>query len=67
MNVTEFINDNLTVYNYSNDNNTDDNFMTIGISPIFLLIAIITPCAFSIICCLSFLSYSFVKVLINKK
>ena len=63
MNITEIIDDNMSICNCTNDN---DNDMTIEISPLFLIISII-PCALSIICCLSFLSYSFIKVLINKK
>ena len=58
MNITEIIDD-------TNENNNDD-FMTIEISPLYLLIAII-PCLLSIICCLSFSLYRFIKVLINKK
>ena len=66
MNVTEIIDDNnMTLCNCTNDND-NDSFMTIEISPLFLIIAII-PCALSIICYLSFISYGFVKVLINKK
>ena len=61
MNVTEIIDDNKTLCNCD-----DDDFMTIKISPLFLIISII-PCLLSIICCLSFLSYNFIKVLINKK
>ena len=66
MNITEIVDDNTTLYNYINDNNNDDNSLTIEITPIYLIIAVI-PCAISIICCLSFLSFSFIKVLINKK
>ena len=44
---------------------TDDD-MILEISPLILIISII-PCALSIICCLSFISYGFIKVLINKK
>ncbi len=64
MNVTEiFDNDNISICNCTDDN---DSFMTIEITPINLIIAAI-PCAISLICCLSFLSFSFIKVLINKK
>ena len=64
MNVTEiFDNDNISICNCIDDN---DSFMTIEITPIYLIIAAI-PCAISLICCLSFLSFSFIKVLINKK
>ena len=65
MNVTEIIDDNMSLCNCTNDNDNDD-FMTIEISPLFLIISLI-PCLLSIICCLSFLSYGFIKVLINKK
>ena len=63
MNITEIFDDNFSICNCTND---DDDIMTIEISSLFLIIAII-PCVFSIICCLSFLSYGFIKVLINKK
>ena len=62
MNLTEITDGNMSLCNCTDD---DDNMM-IEISPLFLIIAII-PCLFSIICCLSFLSYGFIKVLINKK
>ena len=61
MNVTEIIDDN-KLCNCTNDN----DFMTIEISPLLLIISLI-PCLLSIICCLSFLSYGFIKVIINKK
>ena len=64
MNVTEIIDDNISLCNCTNDDN--DDIMTIEISYLFLIIATI-PCALSIICCISFLLYSFIKVLINKK
>ena len=62
MNVTEILDDNKSLCNCTNDS----DFMTIEISPLFLIISLI-PSALSIICCLSFLSYGFIKVLINKK
>ena len=62
MNITEITDDNTSLCNCT----SDDNDMILEISPLFLIIAII-PCAFSIICCLSFLSYGFIKVVINKK
>ena len=62
MNITEITDDNMSLCNCTND----DNDMILEISPLFLIISII-PCALSIICCLSFLSYGFIKVLINKK
>ena len=62
MNITNITDDNISINNCTND----DNDMIIEISPLFLIIAII-PCALPIICCLSFLSYGFIKVLINKK
>ena len=65
MNVTEIIDDNMSLCNCTNDKDNDD-FMTIEISPLFLIISLI-PCLLSIICCLSFLSYGFIKVLTNKK
>ena len=66
MNVTEIIDDSISLCNCTNDNNNDDGFMTIEISPLFLIISLI-PCLLSIIGCLSFLSYGFIKVIINKK
>ena len=62
MNITEVTDDIMSLCNCTND----DNDMILEISPLFLLIAII-PCLFSIICRLLFLSYGFIKVLINKK
>ena len=61
MNVTEIIDD-INLCNCTNDN----DFMTIEISPLLLIISLM-PCLLSIICCLSFLSYGFIKVIINKK
>ena len=52
MNVTEILDDNKSLCNCTNDN---DDFMTIELSPLFLIISLI-PCLLSIICCLSFLS-----------
>ena len=63
MNIIEITDDNMTLCNCTND---DNDILTIEISSLFLIIAII-PCIFSIICCLSFLSYGFIKFLINKK
>ena len=62
MNIIIITDDNMTLFNRTGD----DGNMMLEISPLFLIIAII-PCAVSIICCLSFLSYGFIKVLINKK
>ena len=62
MNITEITDDNMSICNCTND----DNDMILEISPLFLIISII-PYALSIICCLSFLSYGFIKVLVNKK
>ena len=66
MNVTEIIDDSISLCNCTNDNDYDGGFLTIEITPIYLIIAAI-PCTISLICCLSFLSISFIKVLINKK
>ena len=63
VNVTEIFDDNMTLLN---NNNNNDSFITIEITPIYLIIAAL-PCALSIICCLSFLSYGFIKVLIDKR
>ena len=62
MNIINITDDNMSLFNRTDD---DDN-MILEISPLFLIIAIL-PCALSMICCLSFLSYGFIKVLINKK
>ena len=56
---------NITDDNMSISNCTDENSL-IAISPLINLIISIIPCSLSIICCLSFLSYGFIKVLINK-
>ena len=63
MNVTEIIDDNISPNNCSDNNNNT----LIEISPLFIIIISIIPCALSIICCFSFLSYGFIKLLINKK
>ena len=63
MNITEIVDDSIPICNCTND----DNNNMIEISPLYLLIVTLIPCALSIICCLSFLSCSFIKVLINKK
>ena len=62
MNITEIVDDNMSLCNCTKD----DNNMILEISVLFLIISII-PCALSIICCLLVLSYGFIKVLINKK
>ena len=62
MNIINITDDSMSLFNRTDD---DDNMM-LEISPSFLIIAII-PCALSIISCLSFLSYGFIKLLINKK
>ena len=61
MNITEITDDNMSLFNRTDN----DNNIMLEISPLFLIIAIIS-CALSIICCLSFLSYGFIKVLKNK-
>ena len=61
MNITEITDDNMSLCNCTDD----DDSMMLEISPLFLIIAI-KPCALSTICCLSFLSYGFIKVFINK-
>ena len=75
MNITEIVNNSTEIIEYNmtlsnttidNDYDNDNNFLTIEITPIYLLLLTI-PCFLSIICCLSFLSYGFIKVLINKK
>ena len=53
MNITEITDDN-------NITNKDDDIMTIEISYLFLIIASI-PCLLSIICCFSFLIFTFIK------
>ena len=61
MDITNITDDNMSISNC-----TDENSL-IEISPLIIIIISIIPCALSIICCLSFLSYGFIKVLINKK
>ena len=56
MNVTEIIDDNMSLCNCTNDNDNDNFFMTIEISPLFLIIATI-PCFLSIICCVNFIAW----------
>ena len=51
--------------NITEINDDDNNFITIEITPWYLLILTI-PCAFSIICCILFSIYGFIKILINK-
>ena len=60
MNVTEILDDdnNKSLCNCTND---DNDIMTIEISYLFLIIATI-PCFLSIICCLSFSIFSFIKI-----
>ena len=50
MNITEIIDDNMSLCNCTDD----DNDMVLEISPLFLIIAKI-PCFLSIICCRSFI------------
>ena len=57
---------NITDDNMLSNNCTDENSL-IEISPFIIIKISIIPCALSIICCLSFLSFGFIKVLINKK
>ena len=61
MNITEITDDNMTTSNCVDENSL------IEISPLIIIIISIIPCALSIICAISFLSYGFIKVLINKK
>ena len=61
MNIISITDDNMTTNNCTNE----DNDMILEISPLFLILSII-PCALSIICGFLFLSYGFIKVLINK-
>ena len=65
MNITEIIDDDNN--NMSSRNCTDNENSFIEISPLFIIIISVIPCALSLICCISFLSYGFIKVLINKK
>ena len=60
MDITNITDDNMSISNC-----TDDNSL-IEISPLIIIIISIIPRALSIICCLSFLSYSFIEALINK-
>ena len=61
MNITETTDDNMSLCNCTND----DNDMILERSPLIFIISII-PCALSILCCLLFLSYGFIKTLIKK-
>ena len=55
MNITEIIDDNTSLYNY-----TDENSL-IEISPLIIIIISIIPCALSLICGVSFSVCSFIK------
>ena len=59
-NITD-ADDNMSLCNCTNDNND----IILETSPLILLIGSI-PCALSLICGFLFLSYSFIKMLINK-
>ena len=59
--ITEITDDNLTI-----NNCTDENSL-IEISLLIIIIISIIPCALSMIYAISFLSYGFIKVVINKK
>ena len=61
MNIINITDDNMILSNCTDENSW------IEISPLIIIIITIIPCALSIICCLSFLLYGFIKVLINKK
>ena len=61
MNIINITDDDMSLCNC-----TDESSL-IEISPLFIIIITIIPCVLSLICCLSFLSYGFIKVLINKK
>ena len=63
MNITEITDDNMSLCNCTND---DDDIMPIEVSYLFLIIATI-PWFLSLVCCLSFSIFSFIKVIINKK
>ena len=62
MNITEITDDNMSLCNYTNK---DGDIMTIEISYLFLIIATI-PCFLLILCCLSFVIFSFIKFFKNK-
>ena len=57
MNIT-----NVTDEDISSSNCTDDN-MIIEIFPLIIIIITIIPCFLSIICCVSFMIYSFIKLI----
>ena len=48
-------------YDICNCTNESDNAMVIEISPLYIIIILITPCAIMIICGLSFLICNFIK------
>ena len=53
---------NITDENISLCKCTDDNTL-IEISPLIIIIISIIPCFLSIICCVSFMIYSFIKLI----
>ena len=53
MNITNITDD---------DTTTNDENIILEISPLFLILSII-PCFLSIICCVSFMIYSFIKLI----
>ena len=57
MNITEITDDNDVC------NCTDEKNAVIEISPLIIIIISIIPCFLSIICCLSFIIYSFIKLI----
>ena len=59
MTIINITDDNMSLFNRTDD---VDDIMTIKISPLFLIIAII-PCALSIICVISFSICSFIKLI----
>ena len=57
MNIINITDDSMSFFN-----RTDDDNIMLEISPLFLIISII-PCFLPIICCLSFIIYSFIKLI----
>ena len=43
--------------------NRSDNITLIEISPLFVILITIIPCSLSILCCVSFMIYSFIKLI----
>ena len=53
----------MDIINITDDNISTHNCTDIEISPLFIIIITIIPCFISIICCMSFMIHSFIKLI----